>query len=180
MFIKVCGLTKKEHIDWAIELGYSAIGFVLHEKSSRFCSIDKARELVKYANNKILTVAVGLKYEEVKPVYDIFDYIQVYEKVDIEKLIFAGTDYPEGIKFQYFLYDSSKGSGEFSQFPDWLSKISDRLIISGGLNIDNIKTVIGKYKSFGIDVSSGVEKKTGLKDFDLMKKFITEVKDAVK
>ena len=29
MFVKVCGITSNEHIDWAVHLGYSAIGVVL-------------------------------------------------------------------------------------------------------------------------------------------------------
>ena len=180
MFVKVCGLTEKEHVDWAIELGYSAIGIVLYNKSSRYCDIDKAKELVDYVNKRITTVAVGVNYNEVKSAYDYFDYVQIYEKKNIDKLIFAGSDYPDGVKFEYFLYDSSRGSGEFSELPQWISEFSSRLIISGGLNINNIKNIIQKHKSYGIDVSSGVEKAKGIKDYNLMKNFITEVKDAVK
>jgi phosphoribosylanthranilate isomerase len=40
--------------------------------------------------------------------------------------------------------------------------------------------VLKKFNCYGVDVSSGVEIERGVKDYNLMKKFIAEVKDAVK
>ena len=180
MFVKVCGLTEFEHIDWAVEMGYSAIGVVLHRKSPRFCTVDKARKLSNYARNKILTVAVGIDFPEVEDVHNDFDFIQIYEPKKIDRLIFAGDYIPDGLDFKYFVYDISRGSGEFHMPPDWVKKISNRLIISGGLNVDNIRDIISNYKCFGIDVSSGVEKPRGIKDRNLMKKFIEGVNNATR
>ena len=44
MFVKVCGITKPEQIDWAIELGYSAAGVVLHPESARYCEMSRAAD----------------------------------------------------------------------------------------------------------------------------------------
>ncbi len=48
--------------------------------------------------------------------------------------------------------------------------------IAGGLNPDNIKNLIIKYQPKGLDVSSGIEHSVGKKDFNLMKKFIENVR----
>ena len=45
MFTKVCGLRNTEQIDWAIKLGYSAIGVVLYPGSPRYC--DKKTAVIK-------------------------------------------------------------------------------------------------------------------------------------
>jgi phosphoribosylanthranilate isomerase len=48
LFVKICGITTTEQIDWAIEFGYNAIGIMRHEKSPRFCDEKKAESLLLY------------------------------------------------------------------------------------------------------------------------------------
>jgi len=175
MFIKVCGLKSFEQIDWAVKLGYSAIGVVLYPKSPRYCDAKTARELASYAKGKIISVAVAKTFDELKEVHDDFDYIQVYEKALSDRLIYAGKSLPDNLDYKYFLYDSSIGSGEFKEFPGWLNDIRESLIIAGGLNPSNVRDVLQKIDCFGVDVSSGVEVERGMKDFALMEKFINEV-----
>jgi phosphoribosylanthranilate isomerase len=177
MLVKVCGLKSFEEIDWAVELGYSAAGIVLHPESKRFVEMSRAVELAVYAGERITTVAVAKRFDDLKEAAPHFDYIQVYEKINAPDLIYAGGSLPEDLDFKYFLYDVSIGSGEFEEFPSWLRKISDRLILAGGLDAGNVKKVIEKFNPFGVDVSSGVEE-DGRKSFDLMKEFIKEVENA--
>ena len=177
-FIKVCGLQSERQIDWAIELGYSAIGIVLHPKSVRYCHYKKAQELALYGNKKITTVAVGIKYKEIERVIPFFDYIQLYEYKNIPHLIFAGENYPKNKTFDYFLYDVSRGTGIFNEPPNWVFDFTEKLIISGGLHAQNVKKVIKDIQPFGIDVSSGVEIEKGIKNYALMKNFIEEVQNA--
>ena len=79
------------------------------------------------------------------------------------------------INYEYFIYDASIGSGVFHQLPKWVKDMAAKVIIAGGLNKENVCSVIQDIKPFGIDVSSGVEK-DGVKDFMLMKEFINTVK----
>lgn len=180
MFIKVCGIKTFEQIDWAYSLGFTAIGVVLYKKSKRFVDENTAISLAGYAKGKVKTVAVSVNYSDVLNITDFFDYVQVYEEIDINNLILASNVMPKVRNFKYFLYDKSKGSGEFEDLPEWLFDLKDKLIIAGGLNHNNVKGVIEKYHPFGVDVSSGVENESGEKDYNLMKKFIESVKGGVK
>ena len=45
------------------------------------------------------------------------------------------------------------------------------------LNPENVKTVVRELSPYGVDVSSGVEKRPGLKDPKLVKRFIQNAKE---
>jgi phosphoribosylanthranilate isomerase len=179
MFVKVCGITAVEQIDWAVDLGYSAIGVVLHHRSVRYQNEKRALELADYARGRIATIAVGIGFDEVAACYHHFDYVQVYEYRYLERLIYAGSALPPDRGFAFFLYDTSRGSGEEGDSPAWLRGISEKLIISGGLTSGTVSRVIREYRPFGVDVSSGVEARRGVKDYGLMKQFIAEVNNAI-
>jgi phosphoribosylanthranilate isomerase len=173
MFIKVCGLKTKEQIDKAIEYGYDAIGVVTYPKSKRYCEPKVAIELANYAKDRIKTFVVGMTFEDVKEVADFFDYTQIYEVTQVPNLALSSNEMPPSdLDYRYFFYDASIGSGIFEEFPDWVKEIAGEIILSGGLNKDNICSVIRDLEPFGIDISSGVEK-DGVKDIGLMQEFIT-------
>ena len=176
MFVKVCGLKNTAQIEKAVEYGYDAIGVVTYSKSKRYCSPEKAKKLAEYAKGKIKSFVVGLSYSDVQDVAYLFDYTQIYEIKQIPNLVLASKEIPPlDINYEYFIYDASIGSGIFQQFPKWVKDMAGKVIIAGGLNKENVCSVIQDIKPFGIDVSSGVEK-DGVKDFMLMKEFINTVK----
>ena len=180
MFVKVCGITRPEHLDWAIELGYSAAGVVLHPGSARCCGMDRAAELARHARGRISTVAVGLIFSEVAPVADEFDLVQIYEYRNSERTICAGDSEYIARDSSLFMYDSSRGSGRTGALPGWLHDIRRKLIISGGLTPRNVAGIVREFQPFGVDVSSAVESAPGEKDYSQMKQFIREVNDAVR
>ena len=176
MFTKVCGLTTKAHIDKAIEYGYDAMGVVTYIKSKRYCPPENAVKLAEYAKGKIKSFVVGLNYSDVKAAAPAFDYTQIYEKRQIPNLVLASKEIPPSdLKYKYFVYDASIGSGVFKAFPEWIRNRSDKVLVAGGLNKDNVCKVIREIKPFGVDVSSGVER-DGVKDAVMMKEFIDAVR----
>ncbi len=178
MFVKVCGITSIEQIDWAAELGYSAMGVVLHPGSPRYRDFNRASELAAYARGRLISIAVGASFDEVAPCRDDFDFAQVYETCCGERLIYAGKLPPPGPDRPLFLYDASRGSGRPAPLPHWLHDLRERLIISGGLVPATVGAVIREYRPFGVDVSSGVEAQRGVKDYGLMMEFMKEVRHA--
>jgi len=176
MFIKVCGLKTKEQIDKAIEYGYDAIGVVTYPKSKRYCEPKKAIELAKYAKGKIKSFVVGITYDDVKEVSEVFDYTQIYEIENIANFVLASKEKPPiDLNYEYFVYDASIGSGVFKEFPEWLKNNKKNILVAGGLNKDNVLSVIEEIQPFGIDVSSGVEE-NGEKSLKMMKEFIEVVR----
>ncbi len=52
------------------------------------------------------------------------------------------------------------------------------IIISGGLNPDNVYDIIKEVRPYGVDVSSGIESSPGRKNIELMELFIEQVRRA--
>jgi len=176
MFTKVCGLTTTEQIDQAIICGYDAIGVVTYAKSKRYCTPAKAMELAEHAKGRIKRFVVGLTYSDVAEAAPAFDYTQIYELKQVPNLALSSKERPPAdLDYAYFIYDASTGSGIFRDFPEWIKTSTDRILVAGGLNKDNVCQVIHNLQPFGVDVSSGVEKH-GVKDPALMQAFIDAVR----
>lgn len=86
--IKICGITTEKELQWLIEEQVEYAGFVIWEKSKRYCSIEKAKEIIKKARtDSIKTVAVTVNpgLELVQEIADAgFDLLQVHGKLDRE------------------------------------------------------------------------------------------------
>ena len=52
------------------------------------------------------------------------------------------------------------------------------VILAGGLNPNNVAEAVRKVRPFMVDVASGIEEKTGLKDAIMMRDFIQNAKQA--
>jgi len=53
------------------------------------------------------------------------------------------------------------------------------VLLAGGLNIGNVTTAIDAVKPFGVDVSSGIERAPGVKEPELVRRFIALAKGQV-
>jgi phosphoribosylanthranilate isomerase len=65
---------------------------------------------------------------------------------------------------------------------DWVtaSQLARRseLILAGGLNATNVATAIAAVNPFGVDVSSGVEERPGIKSQAEIARFVSAARDA--
>lgn len=52
------------------------------------------------------------------------------------------------------------------------------MVLSGGLNVDNLEMLVRRLRPFAVDVSSGVEEKPGIKSAELISAFVSAVKKA--
>ncbi len=87
--------------------------------------------------------------------------------------------------FHFILMDSAseEGLGGTGRAHDWnLSREIRRrihpahLILAGGLTPENVDEALRVVRPFGVDVSTGVEKKPGTKDHEKMREFIAKAK----
>lgn len=199
MFVKVCGITSEEDALLAVALGADAIGFVF-APSPRQVAPTKVLDIVKRLPPDVITVGV-FRDEHPKRVLEIaraarLKGVQLHgnEPVDAVrsvanevrfaiKAVVAGSDAARKAN-EYgtdaVLVDNVRpGSGE--RF-DWslLEELPAglRVMLSGGLNPDNVREAILTTQPWGIDVSSGVEREPGVKDPVKMRRFITAARDA--
>lgn len=203
--VKICGITNLEDALTAAEYGADALGFVFWEKSPRYVSPDTAATIIKSLPPFIAAVGVFVN-EPAARIRSIIDAaglnciqlhgdespsecaringgtglklikaFRVRDKKDISRL----SDY----KVSAYLLDAFREGvpGGTGQTFDWElaieAKASGRIILSGGLNPENIKDALAKAGPYGVDVSSGVEVRPGKKDRDRLIKFLEQVKD---
>ncbi|MFJ9346099.1 hypothetical protein [Streptomyces sp. NPDC101237] len=179
VFVKVCGLTQERQIDWAVELGYDAVGIVVTPKSGRYCPPERAVALAGYARGRIPVFAVALTYAETAEVAGHVDTVQIYESADVPNLALASASPPERPEdLEYFFYDASAGSGVFAGIPDWVADVPGRVVVAGGLDEHNVARVVEAVGPYGVDVSSGVETAPGVKSREKMAAFVAAARGA--
>jgi phosphoribosylanthranilate isomerase len=199
MKVKICGIQDIKTAEVAIENGADAIGFVFAE-SKRKISLEEARKIAENLPEKVLKIGVFVNetkevlertFEEVGLThlqlhgdespefcrsirYPVIKAIRVLSENDLLNIPQYDCD--------YILLDSPYGKyrgGNGTTF-DWnlLKKIeiqNDKLILAGGLNIENVLEAIELGNPVMVDVSSGVET-NGMKDHSKIVNFIQKVK----
>ncbi|MHB8814619.1 MAG: phosphoribosylanthranilate isomerase [Steroidobacteraceae bacterium] len=184
MWIKICGITTPEAVEAAIAAGVDAIGFVFAD-SPRQLTLEDAVALAAPARGRARCVAVtrhpSQRYledilEEFRPDVlqgDNEDLRVLRLPKQLELLpVFRDRDAPQGMARVQpgllpprLLFEGlTSGSGTLC---DWTTaqRVARRtqLVLAGGLDADNVATAISAVRPFGVDVSSGVEERAGVK-----------------
>jgi len=194
--IKLCGLSREEDIKAANILMPDFIGFVFAEKSKRFISRDKAVNLKKILDPKILSTGVFVDEKiEIVAEYlenNLIDLAQLHGNEDeiYIKNLRKFTDKPiikafkikneknlleaEKSTADYVLLDAGAGDGKIF---DWslIKNFNRPYFLAGGLNPENVAEAVKKLNPFAVDVSSGIEVNL-IKDPEKMKKFVKKVR----
>jgi phosphoribosylanthranilate isomerase len=91
----------------------------------------------------------------------------------------ALDEYPDAFAF---LFDAAHTGqyGGTGRTTDWdaarRAAVDHRIILAGGLKVENVAAAVRIVRPYGIDVASGVESKPGKKDHDRLREFIQEVR----
>jgi len=191
LFVKICGLRDAANVAASVEAGANAIGFVFAE-SVRRVTPRQARDASEMCPANITRVAV-MRHpsdEQWQNVLDEFrpDVLQTdagdFADLDIPENVIRWPVIREGEDVlelpEVFLYEgASSGRGETV---DWSRAATiaarGRMILAGGLNADNVARAIAEVRPWGVDVSSAVESAPGLKEPELIRRFIGAVRAA--
>ena len=195
LLVKICGLRKADDVKAAVSAGADAVGFVFAESVRRISPAD-ARKLTQYLPKRVRRVAVMRHpaQSEWREVLDTFapDVLQTdiedFESLDVPDSVerwpviregYAGID---GKLPAVFLYEGRRsGAGQTVDWPRAAAIATrGRMILAGGLGVDNIATAIRTVHPHGVDVSSGVESRPGRKDPGLIQLFIKAARAAEK
>ncbi len=192
--VKICGMTDSSAIRAAVTAGADAIGFVFYAKSPRNVSAEQAHKLGQDIPSHIRRVAVMLHpevalWEEVEAVFrpdvlqtDIEDlsYLHVAAGIELWPVIREGSVRDEMSFPETFVYEGQKsGSGETV---NWTVAAGiarrGRMILAGGLDIENVGEAIRQVSPYGVDVSSAVESERGKKDVAKIAAFVAAARAA--
>lgn len=198
--IKCCGMTRIEDALLAARLGADAIGLVFTARSKRRVSIEQARAIRDALPPFVDAVALFMDDEAafveevaaaVRP-----DLLQFHGGETDEwcarfgrpylKAIAMGEgaaalprlhDYPRAAALLLDGHAAGEAGGSGKAF-DWSllpHDLAQPVILAGGLHADNVGAAIRAARPWAVDVASGVESASGVKDAGKLRDFIAAV-----
>lgn len=197
-FIKVCGITNREDAQRSVELGADLLGFILAEsprkttedfiKSIKDIDVLKVGVVVLKDGEKLPLKIIDL----VKDGY--LDFIQFHGNESSNECESYGIPYFKALRIKDInsvstikeysrvtLVDSFTeglcgGTGKMIS-RDLTKEIrkGENLWLAGGLNPQNIKSIIEEFNPELVDVASGVESSPGKKDKDKLEEYFKEL-----
>ena len=202
--VKICGITNIVDAQFAVDCGADAIGFIFAE-SPRQITPEDAKSILSKIDLKD-TVPVGVFVDETpERTLEIAGFVglsvlQLHgdeTPENVGKIASCGFDVVksfrvcaekkytrklEGYNPSAFLLDTfvpGQPGGTGKTF-NWTLAIEakrlGRIILAGGLGVDNVVEAIRTVKPYGIDASSRLEESPGVKNHELVKEFIRLVK----
>ncbi|QOW50583.1 MULTISPECIES: phosphoribosylanthranilate isomerase [unclassified Acinetobacter] len=202
---KICGITRIQDIQSVVQAGADAIGFVFFAPSPRSVTAAQAAELIQHVPPYVQTVglfvnasaadiqdilkispvdilqfhgdenpeqcqtiaqSVGRRWYkaiQMKPELDVIAKIQAFQQAGASAVLLDAW-HPE-------LKGGTGHSFDWAQFP----KFDIPLILAGGLTPTNIEDAIQTTGAYAVDVSGGVESAKGIKDQQLIERFMQGV-----
>jgi len=158
--VKVCGLTRQEDVDQAVEAGADLVGFIFAEGSPR------RAPAVLPVSDTVLSVAVFVGEPEERGA----DLVQVYTH---EEGVVRGRD-------AVLLRDGEPVArvadlpweGEDPEHLRRAAAESGRLVLAGRLDPGNVRAAIDAVHPWAVDAASQLEAAPGIKDHAKVKAFV--------
>lgn len=196
--VKTCGITSVEDALLAVEAGVHAIGLVFAD-SPRRVSLATAEQIAAVLPPFVSTVGVFSDANSVEVVElaervpltalqlhgnESPEYCELFPWQVIKRFDIRENDTPETLRQRIQRYRVAAhlldpGAGGDRVF-DWevARGLPSPLIVSGGLNPDNVGDAIRLLRPFAVDVCSAVESEPGRKDAERLGAFVRAVREA--
>ena len=203
IWVKICGITRISDAEMAVRWGANALGFIFAE-SPRQITPQKARDITRRISPFVKTVGIFVNEHpsKIKEIVDFcgLDLVQLHgnESVSVcsemsprvikafrvqgeETLndIASYKDHVRAILLDAYQQGINGGTGRTF---DWELALKAKesgipMVLSGGLRPENIREALERVAPSAIDVSSGIEKRPGIKDHERMGMFMEKVSD---
>ena len=197
MRIKICGITRPGDAEQALALGADTVGCVFHAESARHVTAEIAQDIQIAVGNAgtLVGLFVDPTVDQVQAVLDRIDldvlqfhgqespaFCEQFQRPYLKAVAMSADVDLSAVNKAYesargLLLDSAQegqfgGTGQRFDW-DWIDAgLENRLMLAGGLSADNVGEAIRQVRPAAVDVSSGVETDTGIKDSDRMRAFI--------
>ncbi len=198
MKVKICGITNIEDALLCESLGADALGFIFYKGSKRFVEPDDAGKIISELSPFTLKVGVFLNEssEEInKTAKEIkLNAVQLHgnenpdmtSKINLPAIksfrINDGFDFSilkeyENVSYLFDTYSEKEYGGTGKTFnweliPD---ELRSKIILSGGISVNNIEEIYNNIKPAAVDLSSSLESKPGKKDKEKVKEFFKKI-----
>ena len=162
--VKVCGLTRQEDVDVAVEAGADLLGFILVNASPR-----KAPQVLPVPD-EVLSVAVFVGEPEVTGA----DLVQLYERADGRVrgrdgvLLREGEEVARVVDLPWEEHDE--------QHLDRAAAAEGRIVLAGRLGPENVRAAIEAVQPWAVDAASRLEREPGIKDHARVRAFVAAAK----
>jgi indole-3-glycerol phosphate synthase/phosphoribosylanthranilate isomerase len=149
---KVCGLTRQDDVDFAVQAGADLLGFILVDKSPR------RADAVLDVPDTALSVAVFVTAQEETPA----DLVQLYpdDGGDVRGrtavLLREGKPVARVLDQPWQEHDPVHWS--------LAAATEGRVMLAGGLGPENVRDAIAAVRPWAVDASSSLEAEPGIKD----------------
>jgi len=162
--VKVCGLTRQDDVDAAVEAGADMLGFILVEKSPR------RAPAVLDVPDTALSVAVFVGHAEENDA----DLVQLYPDdggtVRGRQAVLLRDDEPVAV-----LLDQPWDGIDTAHWEN-AAKADGRVILAGGLGPENVRAAIEAVHPWAVDAASSLETEPGIKDHARVRAYIEEAR----
>lgn len=203
--IKVCGVTQKEDALAAIDAGVDALGFNFYPGSKRHVILEDVAAWIGKLPDEVGRVAVVVNADEsllrdlqTSGLFHAFQfhgnetpefcarwggdfYVRARALAGEDSLASALADPAPCLLLDAHVPGVFGGTGKTI---DWslaaraVSEAKRPVVLSGGLNPDNVATAIAQVHPAAVDLASGVESAPGIKDADKMRALVVAVRGA--
>ena len=158
--VKVCGLTRQEDVDVAVEAGADLVGFILAEESPR------RTEALLDAPETVLRVAVFVGEEHETDA----DLVQLYGREDGHRsrdaVLRRGSEQVGTVVDLPWLEDD----------PTHLERAharAGRVMLAGGLDASNVRAAVEAIRPWAVDSARSTELAPGIKDHDAVRAWVS-------
>jgi phosphoribosylanthranilate isomerase len=200
--VKVCGITRQEDAQAAIEAGADLLGFNFYPTSPRYITPADARPIVRTLPRHVLAVGIfvdadadtvaeaialaGIKLLQLHgaepPEFCRAFVVPAIKALKISRLAdlaSAAAPYSDG----WVLADTADsllhgGTGRALSVEPVDAALARRLFVAGGLCAESVVEVVRCVRPLGVDVCSGVELEPGRKDHHKLRSFVANAKAA--
>jgi phosphoribosylanthranilate isomerase len=184
VIVKICGITRAEDAEVAVQAGASAVGFIFWPGSPRYIDPFRARDIAASLPPFVTPVGVFVDQptDHVAGVASLvrLGAVQLHGReapgvaASLSRPVIKGITlrdhvepWPASVVLLLDAHDPVQHGGT-GRTIDWNGAArlaaTRPVILAGGLTPENVGDAIARVRPYGIDVSSGVEQSPGIKD----------------